>query len=1351
MKSFTKKIVSFITAAAFTASLSVTIPSPVVDAQNIHWQHGEFYGWNDPADLPSSGSYVLECDVTLYHPIIVADNLDICLNGHNIVFKIAPNKDYPDENTYGFFLTEDADLNIYAEESGGKVVTLISKEGDSPAENPSETTADLEETEIPDITEPDEPDEITEADETTAEPTETTEPDGTSEAEESSDVSSDTAAEEATESSEVTKTAEETEEASAGENTEETVAFEENQPEETSEAAETANVGEDGEPTETETSSKQSEEAVTGQSEGNNAEAVGEEGQIDDSSNSQILALYNRSFRPLFKSASEVDTDSDSGLGTTAATEYIPEDEDGSETDIEKVTEDGSETETNNVTENSSETETENVTETEPENVYEDVSGADTENDAEEGSETETKATENQPVDWAEDNLGESGDEIVSNPILISHQSTGTLSLYGGVLETEGSVCIIGGENSAVNIYGGGIKAHDNSAKAVSIKGDLKVNDGVISGGIEFEGNRLVISGGRVINGVNIIDGSAVISGGLITGKNAVQAVSDENTEITVCDNAVLTGDTSALNILNENARVYLYGEPVIEGNVCLVPSENPILYACSKDDPQKIYTGEAISLILPKNGGGIFDGSFDGKPIVSGVNEENASKFIISQEYYELEQQDGALMLKATLVKITDIYLEDAAAEVGGEIVLVPVIAPEDYFEKIIWSSSDPEIASVDESGKVTAHRVGSVTVTAAAHTDADIFASCTVEVTSSKVYNITYDTMGVNASISEKYKHYVYGTVTTLPTPAAVGYSFVGWHKSPDLEDEIVTEIGALESGDITLYAEWSTDSFSLEFVLNGGEFGENVDVPDSYAYGTEDVLPVPTRESFKFMGWYETEDFSDTAVYKIPVGAVEDKVYYAKWVANNAAQYSVIFRVNDDIAVVIVYEGEIPKYPKGTPAKSSDERYDYEFAGWSPEIVPADDFAEYEAVFNAIPKSFNVTLNLDGGVTDEQLNSYIYGNAVILPVPEKEGFNFQGWYTDSEFSGESVLEITAEDMGDKTYFAKWEEITEENGEKDPPKEVEISDEVIDIVWPANAKVILNPYKMKIANSSAERSGEIIYNDVNGITDTIISPELKFINKSSSEVKVIVSGSVRDVASAVDSEGVTFTYEGTNIDFATEPINKSENGGDRNNTILLYLEKAYDIDSAGTGYYTNTFDADNPLQMLLGRETVTREFFTIPASENEDGARANVKICGDMSVNPILSWDKLAKTDTVDINLVFTAVPSVENQENPEENKADEEENADKPKQDSPDDENQGAENAENNDKPVQGSSDDDNQSAEDVENTDKPVQDCSDDESKKSEQADDGAGGGSNDVAFKENEAAEKEDTELNNDSL
>ena len=68
-------------------------------------------------------------------------------------------------------------------------------------------------------------------------------------------------------------------------------------------------------------------------------------------------------------------------------------------------------------------------------------------------------------------------------------------------------------------------------------------------------------------------------------------------------------------------------------------------------------------------------------------------------------------------------------------------------------------------------------------------------------------------------------------------------------------------------------------VNYVLDGGT------LPDSAvtAYMPDDLpveLPVPERKNYTFGGWYETADFSGSAVSSVPEGSVGDKTYYAKW---------------------------------------------------------------------------------------------------------------------------------------------------------------------------------------------------------------------------------------------------------------------------------------------------------------------------------------------------------------------------------------------------------------------------------------------------------------------------------------
>ena len=74
-----------------------------------------------------------------------------------------------------------------------------------------------------------------------------------------------------------------------------------------------------------------------------------------------------------------------------------------------------------------------------------------------------------------------------------------------------------------------------------------------------------------------------------------------------------------------------------------------------------------------------------------------------------------------------------------------------------------------------------------------------------------------------------------------------------------------------------------------------------------------------------------------------------------------------------------------------------------------------------------TYSVTLQTDGGTiaSGKEVTGYTYGTGAVLPATNditREGYRFDGWYADSNFSGSPVTEITGTDTGNKTFYAKW-----------------------------------------------------------------------------------------------------------------------------------------------------------------------------------------------------------------------------------------------------------------------------------------------------------------------------------------
>ena len=71
---------------------------------------------------------------------------------------------------------------------------------------------------------------------------------------------------------------------------------------------------------------------------------------------------------------------------------------------------------------------------------------------------------------------------------------------------------------------------------------------------------------------------------------------------------------------------------------------------------------------------------------------------------------------------------------------------------------------------------------------------------------------------------------------------------------------------------------------------------------------------------------------------------------------------------------------------------------------------------------PGTYGITYNLDGGVNAaSNPATYTVGTAVQLAAPTKDGYTFDGWYTDASFSNR-VTEIAAGVSGNVTLYAKW-----------------------------------------------------------------------------------------------------------------------------------------------------------------------------------------------------------------------------------------------------------------------------------------------------------------------------------------
>lgn len=177
------------------------------------------------------------------------------------------------------------------------------------------------------------------------------------------------------------------------------------------------------------------------------------------------------------------------------------------------------------------------------------------------------------------------------------------------------------------------------------------------------------------------------------------------------------------------------------------------------------------------------------------------------------------------------------------------------------------------------------------------------------------TVSTASKTATFGEKYG--------ALPTPTRDYYSFVGWFTAASGGEKVSEDTVAEASSDITLYAQWSQDSFTVSFNANGGSVtAESMEAFRGVPFGT---LPTPTRENYDFTGWFTRTEDGDPIDSSTVLETKEDITVYAHW---EPKTFTVSFNANggnvNSSGKTVTYGDKYGSLP--TPSRDY-----YHFEGW------------------------------------------------------------------------------------------------------------------------------------------------------------------------------------------------------------------------------------------------------------------------------------------------------------------------------------------------------------------------------------------------------------------------------------
>ncbi len=256
----------------------------------------------------------------------------------------------------------------------------------------------------------------------------------------------------------------------------------------------------------------------------------------------------------------------------------------------------------------------------------------------------------------------------------------------------------------------------------------------------------------------------------------------------------------------------------------------------------------------------------------------------------------------------------------------------------------------------------------------------------------------------------------------PIRSGYDFLGWYDNADGNGDAYDFSSPITSNNFIIYAVWS-ETVTYHDVLvdyQGGGSNETL----SIAEGSTVTLDDPTREGYRFDGWYIDDTFSTAYNFSLVVNS--DFTLYAKWVEQVIVTFDLNYSGAPTASEVSVDLGSVVATP------TVPTRTDYTFAGWFEDaalstpyefsVINAD-VTVYAKWVDANAQTYTVSFDLN--YTDApSVNSQNITEGAIISQPSvsRVGYRFAGWFTDAELT--TSFNITTPITAELTLYAKWTE---------------------------------------------------------------------------------------------------------------------------------------------------------------------------------------------------------------------------------------------------------------------------------------------------------------------------------------
>ena len=389
-------------------------------------------------------------------------------------------------------------------------------------------------------------------------------------------------------------------------------------------------------------------------------------------------------------------------------------------------------------------------------------------------------------------------------------------------------------------------------------------------------------------------------------------------------------------------------------------------------------------------------------------------------------------------------------------------------------------------------------------------------------------------------------------LPTPTKVGTKFLYWK---DETGKIITENTLVKSTTTNkLYAYYGENTYKIAYNLNGGT---SSNTPTGAVYGKDIEISNPTKEVTV------TIDANNQGATLTKTSYIGNPAFTG-WTGSNLSNTALVNNVswNGTLTKGTIFKNLTSElngtvnltanYDKATVTLDTPTKTGYTCGytdtatgsiKYTTSIAVSDDQTIY---VKCNPNTYTINFDSDGGTTVSSKPATYDSKIGTLTNPTKTGYNFAGWYLDTEsITSESVYKYAK----DITLKATWTEAT-------------------------NTKYTVNYYLQTIDKKYESVTESIVYT---GTTNKTVDAELKtyegFVTPSKQTVKILADGSAKVDYYYVRKElKVTFVNDSTKKEVTYLYGKENQAFTDNGFTKTGYTLTGYSNTSGGSKNYEVT-----------------------------------------------------------------------------------------------------------------------------------------------------------------------------------